>query len=73
MLIDHYNSFVKAEYSPLMYEIGATCAAAVGFCAALQPKMANKAKHSDSFSVAVLPPIQNCECWQHYETRSSHV
>ncbi|HZJ92713.1 MAG TPA: TraX family protein [Thiopseudomonas sp.] len=22
MLIDHYNSFVKAEYSPLLYEIG---------------------------------------------------
>lgn len=22
MLIDHYNSFIKAEYSPLLYEIG---------------------------------------------------
>jgi hypothetical protein len=24
----------------------------------------NKAKHSDSFSVAALPSLQSCACWQ---------
>jgi hypothetical protein len=26
----------------------------------------NKAKHSDSFSVAASPPLQSCACWRRY-------
>lgn len=66
MLIDHYNSFIKAEYSLLLYEIGRLALPLFVFVFVFvlryNQKWLTRPSTATAFSVTALPPLQSCEC-----------